>query len=186
MDRITKHNHAWRGGDQSGGINVGTPLLSQLMKENPDHDQIMASNATNIPILTKKLIKVEVKKDNGDLNHKVKVNTTRGMIMVVQVKEWSDAFLKNLMEIVGSQTTSIQMLEQQCKAIVTRSGKTIQPIGGEVMDDVIDKYTKFVHEGVNQNEGWMKPCVSESLDDGVKKSLIDEIVQDGAVASKRQ
>ncbi|MCD9640679.1 hypothetical protein HAX54_026129, partial [Datura stramonium] len=37
LDRIANHNHAWHGRDQSGGLNLDTPL-SHLMKENRDHD----------------------------------------------------------------------------------------------------------------------------------------------------
>ncbi|MCE3052299.1 hypothetical protein HAX54_052155, partial [Datura stramonium] len=31
LDRIAKHNHAWHGGDQSGGLDVVTPSLSHLI-----------------------------------------------------------------------------------------------------------------------------------------------------------
>ncbi|MCD7449343.1 hypothetical protein HAX54_051532, partial [Datura stramonium] len=55
LDKIEKHNHAWHGGDQSRGINVGTPSLSNLMKENQECDQMMATMATKITLLTKKL-----------------------------------------------------------------------------------------------------------------------------------
>ncbi|MCD7468995.1 hypothetical protein HAX54_007569, partial [Datura stramonium] len=41
LDGIAKQNHAWNGGDQSEGINVDNLLLSHLMNENQDHDQIM-------------------------------------------------------------------------------------------------------------------------------------------------
>ncbi|MCD7463820.1 hypothetical protein HAX54_051469, partial [Datura stramonium] len=61
LDKIAKHNHAWHGGDHSGGINVGTPSLSTLVKENQEHDQMM-STINNIDLLTKKLIESEVKK----------------------------------------------------------------------------------------------------------------------------
>ncbi|MCE2055073.1 hypothetical protein HAX54_041891 [Datura stramonium] len=37
LDKKEMHNHAWHGGDQGGGINVGTPSLSHLMKENRVH-----------------------------------------------------------------------------------------------------------------------------------------------------
>ncbi|MCE0481259.1 hypothetical protein HAX54_038855, partial [Datura stramonium] len=50
------------GGDQSVGLNVGSPSLSHLMKKNQDHDQMMAAMETNIALLTKKLIEDEVKK----------------------------------------------------------------------------------------------------------------------------
>ncbi|MCD7468852.1 hypothetical protein HAX54_007367 [Datura stramonium] len=62
LDKIAKHNYAWHGGDQSGGINVGTPSLSHLIKENQDHDQMMASMEINVALLIKKLTKFEVNK----------------------------------------------------------------------------------------------------------------------------
>ncbi|MCD7466774.1 hypothetical protein HAX54_003787, partial [Datura stramonium] len=62
LNWIAKHNHAWHNGEKSGGINVGTPSLSHLMKKNQDRDQMMAVIATNIALLTKKLTEFEVKK----------------------------------------------------------------------------------------------------------------------------
>ncbi|MCE0480534.1 hypothetical protein HAX54_037475 [Datura stramonium] len=61
-DQIEKNNHAWHGGDQSGRINVRAPSLSHLMKDNQERDQMMATMATNIALLTKKLIESEIKK----------------------------------------------------------------------------------------------------------------------------
>ncbi|MCE3051569.1 hypothetical protein HAX54_050229 [Datura stramonium] len=36
LDKIANHNHVWHGGDQRGGINMGTPSLSHLVKENQE------------------------------------------------------------------------------------------------------------------------------------------------------
>ncbi|MCD9559762.1 hypothetical protein HAX54_018011, partial [Datura stramonium] len=62
LEKIAKHKYAWNGGDQGGGINIGTPSLSHLMKENQEHDQMLATMDTNIAILTKKLTESEAKK----------------------------------------------------------------------------------------------------------------------------
>ncbi|MCE0482058.1 hypothetical protein HAX54_040437, partial [Datura stramonium] len=51
LERTAKHNQAWNDGDQSEGLNVGTPSLPHLMKEN----QMMIILATYLALLTKKL-----------------------------------------------------------------------------------------------------------------------------------
>ncbi|MCD7461209.1 hypothetical protein HAX54_045532 [Datura stramonium] len=58
LDRIAKHDHAWHGRDQSGGMNVGTPSLAYLMKENQERGQMMVLMATNLALLTKKLTEI--------------------------------------------------------------------------------------------------------------------------------
>ncbi|MCE0481004.1 hypothetical protein HAX54_038325, partial [Datura stramonium] len=55
LDRIIKHNQAWHASDQSGGIHVGSPSMTHLMKENQEHDQLMTAMTTNITLLTMKL-----------------------------------------------------------------------------------------------------------------------------------
>ncbi|MCD7453778.1 hypothetical protein HAX54_022114, partial [Datura stramonium] len=62
LDRITKHNQAWHNGDQRGGVNFSGLLLTHLMKENQEREQMMAAMATNLALLTKKFTKNEVKK----------------------------------------------------------------------------------------------------------------------------
>ncbi|MCE0481532.1 hypothetical protein HAX54_039342, partial [Datura stramonium] len=59
LDPIAKHNHALHGGDQNRGLNMGTPSLSRLIKENQDCDQMMVDMATKIALLIKKLIEAE-------------------------------------------------------------------------------------------------------------------------------
>ncbi|MCE0482368.1 hypothetical protein HAX54_041056, partial [Datura stramonium] len=62
VDRIAKNNQTWNRGDQSGGLNVGTPSLSHLMKEKKEHDQMMDTIATNLTLMTMRSTESEVKK----------------------------------------------------------------------------------------------------------------------------
>ncbi|MCE3216529.1 hypothetical protein HAX54_006784, partial [Datura stramonium] len=50
-DRIVKHNQAWHAGDQSGGLNVGTPSLTHLMKDNQERNKMMSFISTNLALL---------------------------------------------------------------------------------------------------------------------------------------
>ncbi|MCD7463420.1 hypothetical protein HAX54_050545, partial [Datura stramonium] len=57
LDQIAKNNQTWHKGDQSGGLNVGTPSLTHLMKENKRRDHMMDIISTNIALLNKRLTK---------------------------------------------------------------------------------------------------------------------------------
>ncbi|MCD7452474.1 hypothetical protein HAX54_017013 [Datura stramonium] len=59
LDKIAKHNHTWHAGDASGGVNIGAPSMSHLIKENQERDQMMETMDTNIALFTNRLTKSE-------------------------------------------------------------------------------------------------------------------------------
>ncbi|XP_009588554.1 uncharacterized protein [Nicotiana tomentosiformis] len=172
LDKIAKHNHAWHSEDTAGGIEYGTPSLTNMIKENQESDQVIAGLATNINVLTKMFTESQTKKvnvvedvqslSNEDYEEENYVNNAQGgyqrqpyqgpeqqnqwssnpyvppkgqhansahwkesssneskldnmLERVLQNQERSDTSMKNMTELVGSHTASIQKLEMQMR-----------------------------------------------------------------------
>ncbi|XP_070006755.1 uncharacterized protein [Nicotiana sylvestris] len=64
LDKMAKHNQAWHSEDTTGGIAYGSPSLTTMIKENQERDQVIASLATNVNVLTKMFTERQMKKVN--------------------------------------------------------------------------------------------------------------------------
>lgn len=53
MDKVTRHNEELRSSNTSGDISYGNPMLTMIIKENQEGDQMISNMATNIDMLTK-------------------------------------------------------------------------------------------------------------------------------------
>ncbi|XP_075108961.1 uncharacterized protein LOC142180786 [Nicotiana tabacum] len=144
LDKMAKHNQAWNSEDTTGGIAYGSPSLTTMIKENQERDQVIAGLATNVNVLTKRFIENQTKKvnvaedvqpiSNEDFEEANYVNNSQGGYQrqqyqgsssdstlesmferVLQNQEKSDTSMRNMTELVGSHTTSIQKLEMQMR-----------------------------------------------------------------------
>ncbi|XP_075109195.1 uncharacterized protein LOC142180986 [Nicotiana tabacum] len=93
---MAKHNQAWHSEDTTCGIAYGYPSLTNMIKENQERDQVIAGLVINVNVLTKMFIESQTKK-------------------VLQNQERSDTSIRNMTELVGSHTASIQKLEMQIR-----------------------------------------------------------------------
>nr|XP_016445140.1 PREDICTED: uncharacterized protein LOC107770351 [Nicotiana tabacum] len=114
---MAKHNQAWHSEDTTVGIAYGSPSLTTMIKENQERDQVITGLATNFNVLTKmftenQMKKINVEEDvqpisNEDFEEANYVNNSQG--------EKSDTSMRNMTEIVGYHTASIQKLEIQMR-----------------------------------------------------------------------
>ncbi|MCD7469163.1 hypothetical protein HAX54_008007 [Datura stramonium] len=83
LDKIAKHNHTWHAGDASGGVNIGAPSMSHLIKENQERDQMMETMDTNIALFTNRLTKSELEKGNrgGQNAYCIAITTQSGKVL---------------------------------------------------------------------------------------------------------
>ncbi|XP_019267414.1 PREDICTED: uncharacterized protein LOC109244731 [Nicotiana attenuata] len=140
LDKMAKHNQAWHSEDTIGGIAYGSPSLTNLIKENQERDQVIAGLATNVNVLTKIFTESQIKKVNvvedvkptsneyfEEANY---INNSKGGYQRqqyqgqgqqnqwrpnLQGQEKSDTSMRNMTELVGSHTASIQKLEMQMR-----------------------------------------------------------------------
>ncbi|XP_019235190.1 PREDICTED: uncharacterized protein LOC109215558 [Nicotiana attenuata] len=144
LDKMEKHNQAWHSEDTTGQIAYGSPSLTNLIKENQERDQIIAGLATNVNVLTKMFTESQTKKvnvvedvqptSNEDFEEANYINNPQGgyqrqqnqgstsdsklenmLERVLQNQEKSDTSTRNMTELVGSHTASIQKLEMQMR-----------------------------------------------------------------------
>nr|XP_016455454.1 PREDICTED: uncharacterized protein LOC107779521 [Nicotiana tabacum] len=89
-----------------------------MIKENQERDQVIARLATNVNVLTKIFTESQMKK--GQYSNQGSSSDSKLEIMlerVLQNQERSDTSMRNMTELVGSYTTSIQKLEMQMRSL---------------------------------------------------------------------
>ncbi|XP_070002805.1 uncharacterized protein [Nicotiana sylvestris] len=116
LDKMAKHNQAWHSEDTTGGIAYGSPSLTTMIKENQERYQVIAGLATNVNVLTKMFNEIQTKKGQYANQGSSSDSKLESMLEpVLQNQEKSDTSMRNMAELVGSHTASIQKLEMQMR-----------------------------------------------------------------------
>ncbi|KAH0725186.1 hypothetical protein KY284_001051 [Solanum tuberosum] len=65
MNKVTRHNEALGSSNTSGEISYGNPMLTVIIKENQEGDQMISNLSTTIDMLTKRFAESSSKKVNA-------------------------------------------------------------------------------------------------------------------------
>ncbi|XP_070049470.1 uncharacterized protein [Nicotiana tomentosiformis] len=142
LDKMVEYNQPWNSEDTTGEIAYGTPFLTKMIKEKQERDQMC--NPWQMKNTKNQIMSTILKEDINDNPTKVQDNNINGGLTrkgkgqysnsphwkessssesklenmlerVLQNHERSDTSTKNMTELVGSHTASIQKLEMQMR-----------------------------------------------------------------------